>query len=235
MTTEPGTTAEARTTTQAGTTTAEPDFLTRTRASYDAIAADYADVFRTVLDAQPLDRAVLGAFAEMVEGRVVEVGSGPGRVTAHLDELGVDVSGVDLSPAMVALARRTFPGLRFEEGSMTALDVADGSLGGLVAWYSVIHVPPAQRPAVYAEFHRVLAPGGHLLLGFQVGDETVRHTEGFGHRISLDFHRLRPEQVAEQLESAGFEVRARMVREADPGEKTPQAHLLARRRPDVTA
>ncbi|MEV4329075.1 class I SAM-dependent methyltransferase [Streptomyces sp. NPDC049597] len=229
MTTEPGTMTEAE------TTTPEPEFLTRTRASYDAIAAGYADTFRTVLEDQPLDRAVLGAFAETVEGRVVEVGSGPGRVTAHLAGLGVDISGVDLSPAMVALARRTFPRLRFEEGSMTALDAADGALGGLVAWYSVIHVPPARRPAVYAEFHRVLAPGGHLLMGFQVGHEPVRHTEGFGHEISLDFHRLMPEEVAEQLESAGFEVRARMVREAGPGEKTPQAHLLAHRPPVVSA
>ncbi|MGW0704030.1 class I SAM-dependent methyltransferase [Streptomyces sp. NPDC002867] len=208
----------------------EPAFLTDTRASYDAIAADYADMFRADLEAKPLDRATLTAFAELVEGRVVEVGSGPGETTAYLDGRGVDISGIDLSPAMVALARRTFPGLRFDEGSMTALDLDDGSLGGLVAWYSVIHVPPAQRPAVYAEFHRVLAPGGYLLMGFQVGHEPVRHTEGFGHEISLDFHRLMPEQVAEQLESAGFEVRARMVREAEPGEKTPQAHLLARRR-----
>ncbi|MBT2366416.1 class I SAM-dependent methyltransferase [Streptomyces sp. ISL-10] len=210
--------------------TSEPDFLHRTRSSYDAIAAEYADMFRSEPEANPLARAMLGAFAEYVaDGSVVEVGSGPGRVTAHLHALGVDIRGIDLSPAMVALARRTFPGLRFDEGSMTALDITDGALGGLVAWYSVIHVPPARRPAVYAEFHRVLAPGGHLLMGFQVGDAPVRRTEAFGHEISLDFHRMMPEQVVPELESAGFEVRVRMVREAAANEPTPQAHLLARR------
>ena len=72
--------------------------------------------------------------------------------------------GVDLSPEMVALARRAHPGLRFDEGSMTALDLPDGALGGIVASYSIIHIPPERLPAVFAEFHRVLAPGGHMLV-----------------------------------------------------------------------
>jgi ubiquinone/menaquinone biosynthesis C-methylase UbiE len=64
---------------------------------------------------------------------------------------------------MVAPARRSNPGLRFEEGSMTALDLPDGALGGIVAMYSIIHIPRERLPEVFAEFHRVLAPGGHRL------------------------------------------------------------------------
>jgi len=212
----------------------EATFLRGTRDSYDAIAADYAEMFKAEPEAKPLTLAMLTAFAQTVAedggGPVVEFGSGPGRVTAYLDGLGLDIRGVDLSPAMVSLARRTYPDLRFDEGSMTDLGgFADGSLRGVVAWYSLIHLPPAEVPGVLAEFHRVLAPGGHLSLAFQVGEEVSRHTEAFGHVLSLDFHRMRPDRVAEQLREAGFEPTATMVRDAEPDERTPQACLTARK------
>jgi SAM-dependent methyltransferase len=209
----------------------EPDFLLATRASYDAMAADYAAHFHD--EANPWDRAVFAAFAGHVldagGGAVADVGCGPGRVTARLHELGLTVSGIDLSPEMVAIARRDHPGLRFDEGSMLALDLPDGALGGLVAWYSIIHVPADLLPDVLAEFHRVLAPGGHLLLAFQVGDEPLRMTEAFGHAVSLDFHRRSPDRVAALLGEAGLDVRARLVREREENERTPQAYLLARK------
>jgi SAM-dependent methyltransferase len=130
-------------------------------------------------------------------------------VTAHLGSLGLEVFGIDLSPGMVAVARRTYPGLRFEQGSMTALDVADGALGGIVAWYSIIHTPPERLPAVFAEFRRVLAPGGHALLAFQAGDERVHLRHAYGHDISLVAYRLPPDRIAELLIRAGFEVQSR--------------------------
>jgi len=83
---------------------------------------------------------------------------------------------------MVAVARRAHPDLRFDEGSMTALDLADGVLGGIVAWYSIIHTPPQRLPVTFTEFHRVLGPGGHLLLAFQAGDEKVHLEHGYGTR-----------------------------------------------------
>jgi SAM-dependent methyltransferase len=213
----------------------EPDFLARTRDSYDATADDFAVWIARELSAKPLDRAMLDGFAALVTGRVADIGCGSGRVTAHLDGLGVSAFGIDLSPRMVAAARRTYPGLRFVAGSMLSLDVADGSLGGVVAWYSIIHVPDAELPSVLAEFHRVLAPGGYLLLAFQVGTEIFHLTEAGGHPVSLDFHRRRPDSVADLLRGAGFVMRARLERDPDEDgefpERTPQAFLLARKPP----
>jgi SAM-dependent methyltransferase len=220
-------------------TVTESDFLRTIRAFYDAVAIDYAERFRAELATKPLDRALLAGFAELVRtagaGPVADLGCGPGRVTAHLHALGLPVFGVDLSPQMVALARRSFPDLRFDEGSMTALDLPDGALGGIVAWYSTIHIPRERLPEVFAEFHRMLAPGGHVLLAFQVGAERLRVTEPFGHPVSLDFHRRSPERIAELLSRAGFGMRARLVREPDEGvEKTQQAFLLARKPAEVS-
>jgi SAM-dependent methyltransferase len=215
----------------------EPDFLRATRSSYDAMAADYAARFRDELVDRPLDRAMLAAFAEFVKaagaGPVADVGCGPGRVTAMLAGLGLQVSGIDLSPQMVATARREHPGLRFEVGSMLSLDLPDGALGGVLAWYSTIHVPDGRLPEAFAEFRRVLAPGGYLLLGFQAGDESEHETEGLGHQISLDFHLRQPDQVAALLGQAGLVVCARMLREPDDiaafPEEDQQAFVLARR------
>lgn len=212
------------------------DFEVSTRASYDAIADFYTARVRDELAAKPLDRALLAAFAELARtadlGPVADIGCGPGRVTAHLHDLGLSVFGIDLSPAMVAIARRTHPGLRFDQGSMTALDLPDHILGGIVAWFSTIHVPDDQLPGVLTEFRRVLAVGAPLLLAFQVGERVDHYAEAAGHQISLDFHCRQPDWVAELLRGNGFDLVARMVREPDPAgafpERTPQGYLLAR-------
>jgi SAM-dependent methyltransferase len=218
-------------------TDTEPDFLRTTRAAYDTIAAAYAARFDDSrgLAGKPLDLAMLTAFADLVRtagaGPVADLGCGPGYVTAHLHELGLTAFGIDLSPQMIALARRTHPDLRFAEGSMTALDLPDGGLGGIVAWYSTIHVPQDRLPDVFAEFHRTLAPGGHVLVAFQTGDEHVHRTEGFGHPISLDHYLRPPDLVADLLRGAGLAVRAQLHREPDGDgvEKAPRAYLLARK------
>lgn len=209
----------------------EPSYLSATRASYDTVAVDYAELLRTELAAKPLDRALLATFAELVQagpgGLVADLGCGPGRVTAHLHALGLNAFGIDLSPGMITVARRAHPGLRFDEGTITALDLADGSVGAIVAWYSIIHTPPELLPLVFAEFSRVLAPGGHLLLAFQAGDERVRIEHGYGHDVSLDAYRLEPERVESLIHRSGMLVDARLLREPVDRERTRQAYLMA--------
>jgi SAM-dependent methyltransferase len=216
---------------------AEP-FLEATKASYDATVVEYVEMVVGLLEAKPLDRALLAVFAELVRASgnrlVADVGCGPGRVSTFLQRRGTDVLGIDLSPVMIAHARRTYPELRFQVGSMLALDLPDSSLGGLLAYYSIIHVPWERRAEVFAEFHRVLAPGGHLMLAFQVGSEKRHLDEIFGKSIDCDWYRQQPEDVVELLRAAGFDHWSTTVREAEGPDSLPQGFVLASK-PNVPA
>ncbi|MCX4906310.1 class I SAM-dependent methyltransferase [Streptomyces sp. NBC_00878] len=128
---------------------AEPSFLAAVRESYDTVAADYVERVPPPAVMDPLSRAMLAGFAELVRtaglGPVADLGCGPGRVTAHLAGLGVSAFGVDLSPKMIGLARHAYPNLRFTAGSMTALEMRGDELGSILAWYSRLEQEPGGR------------------------------------------------------------------------------------------
>jgi SAM-dependent methyltransferase len=206
-------------------------WLADTRDSYDVDADGYSDKVQGLLENSPYLRASLALFADLVRdaggGLVADIGCGPGYVTRHLRDLGVDAFGIDLSPGMVALARRDHPDIRFEVGTMTELDLADGSLTGVLAFWSVIHVPDDSVPGVFAEFRRVMRPDGPLLVGFHVGDGVEHSTDGYsGRSINLDSYRRPPAMVARWLRESGFTIEAELVMR--PDEKVPGAILFAR-------
>jgi SAM-dependent methyltransferase len=203
-------------------------FLDSTRCSYDAVAAGYSALFVDQLPREPVLRSMLTLFAELAAGRAADVGCGPGHVTAFLRGQGSDVFGIDLSPGMVAQARTNYPELHFEVGSMTGLDHPDGSLAGLNAWFSTIHVPDRQLPGVLAEFRRVLAAGAPLMLAFQVDDGPQHFAEAWGYEVDLVLHRRHPETVTAMLTEAGFHLLVTMVHEpADTPTKKQGAFLIA--------
>ncbi|WP_203752653.1 class I SAM-dependent DNA methyltransferase [Catellatospora bangladeshensis] len=190
-------------------------WLADTRTSYDTVAASYTELLRDGLAAQPYLRAALALFAEQVRtaggGPVADIGCGPGHVTAHLQGLGADAFGVDLSPAMIEAARRAHPALRFEVGSMTDLDLPDASVAGLLAFWSLIHIPDEVVPTVFAHFRRVMRPGAPLLIGFHLGDGTRLKTEGYGgHPMRVHVHHRRPDRVSGWLREAEFTIEAEM-------------------------
>lgn len=212
---------------------AESDWLTDTRTSYDTVAASYADLLRDSLAEQPVVRHVLALFAELVHGAgggpVADVGCGTGRVTAHLRDLGLDAFGVDLSPGMIAMAHRDHPGIRFDVGSMTDLDLADESAAGVLAWFSIIHVPDEEVRRAFHHFRRVVRPTGLLLLGFFAGDGTTLKTQGYGgHPMKVHVHRRPVERVVEWLDEAGFRIEVRVLHHVD--ETVAGGMLIARPR-----
>jgi ubiquinone/menaquinone biosynthesis C-methylase UbiE len=212
----------------------DADYLRLTRDGYDLTASAYAERFHNHLHDKPLDLAMLSAFAGLIGrgGVLADVGCGTGATTAMFAQLGLHVCGIDLSPNMIAEARRINPGLEFRVGSMTSLDLEDASVDAVSAWYSTIHLPDESLPQAFSEFERVLRAGGHVLLAFQVGDQPRILTSAFGEDVALTFYRRRPAAVAETLTVAGLQLYAQLVREPDDDglESTPQAYLIARKR-----
>ncbi|MHA6762254.1 class I SAM-dependent DNA methyltransferase [Streptacidiphilus sp. PAMC 29251] len=209
-------------------------WLADTRTSYDTVAVSYAEQLREALGEKPYLRAALALFADAVQeaggGPVADLGCGPGHITAHLHQLGVDAFGIDLSPGMVAVARRDHPQLRFEVGSMTDLDLAGESLAGALAFWSLIHVPDDAVPTVLDGLSRALRPGAPLLIGFHLGEGSRLKTQGYGgHPMNVQVHRRRPARMSGWLREAGFTVEAELL--LDPEGTAPGALLFARRRP----
>ncbi|MFI5736035.1 class I SAM-dependent methyltransferase [Kribbella sp. NPDC051587] len=189
------------------------DALPGIRTSYDTVATSYAE---RVVDGPDWEIEGFDLVARLAAGRpVLDAGCGPGRTTALLatstahpatDLAGPNcVIGLDLSPGMIEVAQRDHPELDFRVGSMTALEFPDDSFGGVVTWWSIIHLPRDVVPVALSEFHRVLAPGGVLLMGFHVGEESTHKTSGYGDLpMDLWVHRWLPEQLTELAVAAGF-------------------------------
>lgn len=179
-----------------------------TQASYDALAEAYARRMLHELDHKPFDRDLLDRFAAQFagHGRVADVGCGPGHVARYLHERGVDACGVDLSPAMTALAQREHPCIDFYAEDMRTLPFPDALLAAVVSFYALIHIPRPEIVAVLREMHRVLQPKGTLLVAFHRGSEVRHFNELWEQPISLDFIFFEPGEMTAYLEEAGFSV-----------------------------
>lgn len=203
-------------------------------AGYDVVARAYADQFLRELDDKPLDRALLGWFAEMVRGagKVADLGCGPGHVARHLHERGVDAFGMDLSRGMVDRAREAHRdrGVDSRVGDFLEMDLPDSSLAGATAFYAYVHVGTAGLLRAFAELQRVLRPGAPALLAFHVGDETVHLDEFLGAGVDMDWRFLPTNAVVAALESAGLVVEMRLERAPYPREHpSTRGCVLARR------
>ena len=213
------------------------DHVGAARDVYDLTARTYVESVGTAINAateSPVDRAMLVAFIELIKrqavNRVADIGCGPGRAAAFLADRGLDVVGVDVSHAMLAIARTAHPDIEFKEGQLDALPFETGVLAGAVCWYSIIYTPPGRLDQAFGELARVLIPGGHLLLAFQAEGEPVHREDAFGTHLPLTSYRHRVQAVAGSLESAGFTIHSTALRAPElEHETTDQGFVIATR------
>jgi ubiquinone/menaquinone biosynthesis C-methylase UbiE len=203
------------------------DHVATARAVYDMMAPRYVEFVGTEISSAtegPIDQSLLVAFVELVKrqtlSRVVDVGCGPGRAAAFMAERGLDVVGVDISQAMLAVARSAHPSIRFEEGQLNALPFETGVFAGAVCWYSIIYTPPGSLAEAFGELARVLTPGGYLLLAFQAEDEPVHRTNAHGTHLPLTSYRHSVQDVADRLEDRGFKIYTTVLRAPDLVDET---------------
>lgn len=182
-------------------------------AAYSARAAAYTNILGSVGYMHELDRLRIERWVSGVSGPVLDAGCGPGHWTDFLHNQGVDISGVDLVPEFIDSARSRFPDAPFRVASLHALDLAGSSLGGVLAWYSLIHLAPAELPKVLEELRRVLRPQGHLLIGFFEGESA----QPFDHAVTSAYY-WSVQRMSRMLQDAGFEVLDVETRH-DPGSR----------------
>jgi SAM-dependent methyltransferase len=203
------------------------------RESYDRLAEEYAHRIADELQHKPLDRELLTRFTRETKGRgdVCDMGCGPGHVARYLRDAGGSVFGLDLSPGMLEQARKLNPDIPFREGNMLALDLADGTLAGIAAFYAIVNIPKPSLALVFQEFQRVLRPDGLLLLAFHMGDEIIREEELWGQKISMDFLLLQPSEIKLGLDAAGLTIEEVVEREPYPDVEYPsrRAYIFARK------
>ena len=207
----------------------------RVRSAYDAVATTYADHLVDELDGLPFETWLLDRVLAYAGGRpMVEVGSGPGHVTAYLADRGGDATGIDLSPAMVEEARRRFPGRSFEVGDLRRLGRPPASSGwaAVLAWYSLIHLAASELPGAVAALARPLASGGLLVLGLHAGDDVRRVTSWFEVEVpALDFVLHDLAAVVAAVQAAGLTDVEWYLRGPHEwrGETTQRLYVVARR------
>jgi SAM-dependent methyltransferase len=191
------------------------------RDAYAAVADLYIELFGTSQQVHPDDLAFIGRHLSIQPGHVLDVGCGPGHITGYLRSLGVDATGIDMVPEFIAHAKATHPHGRYRLGSMQSLDVENGSIAGLLAWFSLIHLPPQDLDGVLAEFRRVMTPASTLVVGLFDGDEVA----AFDHKVATAY-RWPVNEFSERLARAGFMEVERQHRPSD-GTHRPYAAIAA--------
>jgi SAM-dependent methyltransferase len=194
------------------------------RDAYAAAATRYIDLLGAIERVHADDLAFIHRHLGALTGSVLDLGCGPGHLTAYLHSIGVDVTGIDLVPAFVSHAQATHRGAHFWVGSMTTLDLPDRSVAGLLAWYSLIHLAPAELDDALAGFHRILAPGGVIVAGLVDGDDDVAE---FDHQV-FTAYRWPADEVTRRLARAGFVATDRLQRTAQDGQR-PHLAVAAQR------
>jgi ubiquinone/menaquinone biosynthesis C-methylase UbiE len=197
------------------------------RKGYDCLADEYARRLFHELEQKPFDRELLNRFAAELNGRgkVCDMGCGPGHVARYLHDRGTTIFGLDLSPGMLEQARQLSPAISFQEGNMLALNIADGTLAGITAFYAIVNIPKKLLSVVFREMERVLQPGGSLLLAFHIGDQATQEKELWGRPISMDFFLFPTLEIQRLLEEAGFAI----VQVLERGPYGPEVEYQSRR------
>jgi SAM-dependent methyltransferase len=194
------------------------------RDAYGARSGEYIGLFGSIEAAADEDRRQVLTWATSVAGTIIDIGCGPGQWTSYLADHGVDIEGVDPVPAFIDEARRKHPNGRYRIGRADALDVADATLGGILAWFSLIHTEPEHLGPLLDEFARCVRPGGGLAIGFFEGPDLAP----FDHAVTTAYF-WPIDELCARIEQHGFEVTTAEAR-SDPGVRRQGIVLAERRR-----
>ncbi len=194
-------------------------YLNKAEQMYDTVAKEYAETFLDEHEKKPKDQEILYRFSQKVLNRqpVWDLGCGPGQTTKYLRNLGIQISGMDLSGKILEQARKIHPGIHFQRGNILDLLFETDSIAGIVAFYAIVHFTKEQVGMAFREVFRVLQPGGIFLFTFHIGEETIHLDEFLGKQIDIDFMFFTTDFILGCLKESGFEKIEIIEREHYPG------------------
>jgi ubiquinone/menaquinone biosynthesis C-methylase UbiE len=192
--------------------------INKVKEMYDTVAKEWAEIFSGEHDKKPKDQEILHRFSQDIGGRkpVWDFGCGPGNTTKYLKNLGVEISGLDLSEIMLEQARSIHTGVHFQKGNLLELEFQNDSIAGVVAFYAIVHFTKEQVEKFFQELFRVLQPGGMVLLTYHIGEDTIHIDDFLGKKVDIDFMFFTNEFITSCLEGKGFGKIETIERESYP-------------------
>lgn len=179
--------------------------------AYAAVADRYVELFGSVDHVHPDDVDLIDRHLTIRVGTVLDVGCGPGHLTAHLIARDVTALGLDRTRAFVEHGRSSFGLDRLLVATVQRLPIRAASVDGILAWYSLIHLSPHEIDGALAELRRIATPGAPMVVGFFDGDEVGE----FDHRVTAAY-RWPVDELSRRLATAGWTETERRRRPADP-------------------
>jgi SAM-dependent methyltransferase len=176
---------------------------------YNQVAEDYAIERWDELSRKRIDQLLLKEFASVNKdkGPCADFGCGPGQTTKFLYDNGLEnIVGIDLSPAMVKVAQRLSPHIKFETGDLLNIAFPSAYLGSALAFYAIVHFNHDQIRTCFTEINRVLKTGGDFLFSYHAGDEVVHFDKAHDKEIDIDLFFFKTEDIVQLLKETGFKV-----------------------------
>jgi cyclopropane fatty-acyl-phospholipid synthase-like methyltransferase len=181
------------------------DHTRSVRDGYDALAPRFGEWMAKV-EGDPWERFVEELEARLsskASARVLDLGCGGGAKTKRLAR-SFDVVGVDISVEQLRLARAEVSEATFVRADFAELDFDAASFDAVVAFYSIVHVPRAQHPALFAKIRHWLKPGGLFLASLSHVGGPDRTEEWLG--VEMFFSGFPAETNRRLVREAGFEL-----------------------------
>jgi ubiquinone/menaquinone biosynthesis C-methylase UbiE len=205
--------------------------------TYNKVAVKYAEKFMSELDGKPLDHLLLRSFYEdnKEKGPFIDLGCGPGQTTKFLADCGcANITGTDLSPGMMKIAKKLNPTINFEVADMLDLKYKSNTFGAATGFYCIVHFDYPAIKIAFEQINRILKPGGQLLISFHTGNEVIHFDEFLEEKADIDFYFLDADKVITLLKETGFNIVDALVRYPYPTEHPTKRAYIRTEKPKIS-
>jgi ubiquinone/menaquinone biosynthesis C-methylase UbiE len=193
--------------------------LNKIKRMYNAVAKEYSETFCGEYEKKPKDQEILHRFSIEIGDKkpVWDIGCGPGHTTKYLKNLGIEISGLDISDKILEQARINYPEIHFKKGNLLKLEFENDSIAGIVAFYTIVHFTEEQVRVAFGEIFRVFKPGGIFLFTYHIGEETIHVEKFLGKKVDIELMLFKTDFICRCLKKSGFKIIEVIDREPYPG------------------